>query len=302
VLVRRPLLARTAKPTVTRVVILAAAITGAVSCAAIAGINDGAEKRNVATDAAVAISADGAASGTDGATSADGTVPACPAPGNAADTATSMHASKVKTPVVLDGDGAEWSCVDRFAFTGGQRVVNLAAGRGIADVAMQWDEQHLYVWASVTTAAPAGNAPRATNYQNDSFSFFVSQPAPTSAYTANDHHIVLDSTNLLTDYAIGTRTGLAGINGKAGSVHDDGVTLTFVVELQIAASIVGRTAFATNDTVRVNFQINDGPSGTPPYRIWMLDPSVCTPVAGCTVQGTSEPYCDPRCTGVVTLR
>lgn len=300
---RRPLLARNAKPAVTLVVITAAAITGAVSCAAIAGINDGAEKRSVATtDAAVTVSADGAAAATDGATSADGAVAACPAPGNAADTATTMHASKVKTPVVLDGDGAEWSCVDRFAFDGGQRVTNLAAGRGIADVAMQWDEQHLYVWASLTTGAPAGNAPRATNFQNDSFGFFVSQRAPTSTYTANDHHIVLDSTNLLTDYAIGTRTGLAGINGKAGTVHGDGVTLTFVVELQVDASIVGRTAFAANDTVRVNFQVNDGPSGTPPYRIWMLDPSVCTPFGGCTIQNTSEPYCDPRCTGVVTLR
>lgn len=296
---RRPLLARNAKLVVTFLVTLAAGVAG---CAAIAGINDGADKNTVApTDAAVTATVDGASAG-DASTSTDGTVAACPAPGNAADTATTMHASKVKTPVVVDGDGVEWACVDRFSFTSGQRVVNLAAGRGVADIAMQWDEQHLYLWASVTTAAPAGTAARATNYQNDSFSFFVSQPTPTNTYTANDHHIVLDSTNLLTDYAIATRTGLAGINGKAGTVHDDGVTLSFVVELQVDASIVGRTAFAAGDTVRVNFQVNDGPSGTPPYRIWMVDPAVCTQFGTCNIQGTSEPYCDPRCTGVVTLR
>jgi len=34
----------------------------------------------------------------------------------------------------------------------------------------------------------------------------------------------------------------------------------------------------------------------------MVDPTVCTPFGTCTVQGTSEPFCDPRCTGVVTLR
>jgi len=246
--VRRSLLARNAKLVVTFLVTLAAGVAG---CAAIAGINDGADSKNTAsTDAAVTTHIDGPQD--DSSTTSDGMVMSCPPPGNAQDTATTMHASKVQTPVVIDGDGVEWACVDRLSLSSGQRVVNLAAGRGIADVAIQWDEQHLYLWASVTTAAPAGTAPRATNYQNDSFSFFVSQPTPTNAYTANDHHIVLDSTNLLTDYAISTRTGLAGINGKAGTIHDDGVTLSFVVELQVDASIVGRAAIAANDKEPVN--------------------------------------------------
>lgn len=296
---RWPLLARSAQLAATLGVTL---VAGVVGCAAIAGINDGADSKNTATtDAAVTLPSDGAPT-SDVPAGNDGMVMSCPRPGDAQDSPTTMHASRVQTPVVIDGDAVEWACVDRFRFDGGQRVSGLAAGRGVADVAMQWDAAHLYVWASLTTASPGGTAPRATNYQNDSLSFFVSQPTPTNAYTANDHQIVLDSTNLLTDYAISTRTSLAGIRGKAGTVHDDGVTLSFVVELQVDASIVGRTAFAAGDRVRVNFQVNDGPAAAPPYRIWMVDPTVCTSFTACNVQGTSEPYCDPRCTGVVTLR
>lgn len=272
-----------------------------VGCATLAGINDGEGASRTADggtgdDSGQALTKDAGAPGDDGA------VPPCLPGGNAAEGDGSLHATKVSAAVTVDGDGAEWSCVDRLAFTTGQRVVGLGAGRGVADVAMQWDETHLYLWAKVKTEPQPGTAPRLTNFNNDSFHLFLSSRNPTQTYTADDHHIVIDVLNQVADYAIGSRAGLQGIDAKSGPRQDDGALSTFVVEAKIDATTIGRTSFALGDTVRVNFQVNDTPNVETNYRIWFVDPAVCTAFGTCTRQGTSEPFCDPRCTGTVVLR
>ena len=286
-----------------RWLLLARGLSGGVclvGCATLAGINDG-EDRKISDDAGTV--SDQLPSRDDGSTTDDAGPGACPPGGNAADSEASIHATKVTKEVKVDGDGAEWTCVDRLAFTTGQRVVGLAANRGVADVAMQWDETHLYLWAKVRTASPTGNAQRLANFNNDSFHLYVASRTPTQTYTAADHHIVIDPLRQVADYEISTRPGLAGIDATSGLMQDEGGgIISFVVEAKLDAAIIGRTTFAAGDTVRVNFQINDQPDVANNYRIWFRDVAVCTTFATCERAGGSEPYCDPRCTGPVVLR
>jgi hypothetical protein len=228
----------------------------------------------------------------------------CAAGGNSADSPTKIHATKVQTPVKIDGDGAEWGCVDRFAFTGGQRVVGLAGGNAVADIAVQWDEANVYFWASVKTASTGDNgaAGRQGNFANDSIHLYLSGPSPNMNYTADDHHLVFDYKNQVADYAIGFRTGLDGIAAVVSPVTNANGTLSFVVEARIESQRIGRPTLKAGDKVRINFQLNDAPNSAGNYRIWFRDVAVCARFTKCDLAGGSEPYCDPRCTGEVELR
>lgn len=280
-------------------------LTGAclAGCAAIAGIGDG---ERVIVDEGGALpdrvtpGEGGPGSGTEGGAG-------CPPPGNAEEGPGRLRARRVVTPVVIDGTAAEWACVDRLAFTGGQQVVGLSAGRGVADVAMQWDEQYLYFLATVKTgsaggAAPGGAEPRDRSFANDSIHLFVAAPAPTAAYTAADHQIVLDWKDQAADFGITFRASLAGITSKMTRAPDEGGLLVFVVEARVAATLMDRPSFARDDVVRVNFQINDGPDSANNHRIWFRDAARCPAFAGCDKSGGSAPSCDPRCTGDLVLR
>ena len=288
--------------------LLARAVGGVVclaGCAALAGIDDGDPHGKAPGDAN-----DGGGNvplGEGGGPSEGGGFLPDGAPcaaGNAVESAAVLHAQHVQpqAPVKLDGAGDEWACVDRFAFTGGQRVMGLVDGRGVADIAIQWDEQHLYVLANVVTASPTADAGRLQNFNNDSLSVFVVGPTPGTTYTANDHHIAIDSAGLVADYAIGARTSVAGIAAAVSTPVDSGGFLKFTIELQIDASIFRGEALKAADRIGMNFQINDAPDVANHYRVWFVDPAKCTKLASCTVSGTSEPYCDPRCMGEVVLR
>jgi hypothetical protein len=286
--------------------VTALALTGSlIGCATLAGVNDGKERPPAPVDDSGARDEEEtsvAPSNDDASLVADASVLPCAPGGDAAESSSVIHASKVKTAVTVIGEGAEWTCVDRLAFTAGQRVVGLGEGRGVADVAMQWDEQHLYLWAKVRTGGDPGTAPRLSNFNNDSFHLYAFSKAPTATYTADDHHIVIDVLGQTADYAIGSREALTGIDAKAGPRQDENGMSSFVVEAKIDAVILGRTSLAQGDTVNVNFQINDQPDIANNYRVWFRDVGVCKSFTGCDVGGGSEPFCDPRCTGSVVLR
>jgi hypothetical protein len=283
-------------PLVLRSSVLGAVLSG---CALLAGIDDGKGKSG-ATDAGSAATDAFVQSG-DGSVG-DEPAPAECMPGSASEDASHIHASKVQgsAPVVIDGAGGEWKCVDTLAFTTGELVVGLGAGRGVANVKMQWDETHLYLLADVTTGSPGGTAAAASNFTNDSFAFYVVSPTPALGYTQNDHHYVIDHKSQVTDYEISTRPAAVGITAQAANVHDDGITLNFTVEARVDAANVGRTAFAKGDVVRVNFQVNDQPDVGNNYRVWFHEAARCVATAGTCPR--AEPYCDPRCTGDVELR
>jgi hypothetical protein len=279
------------------------AVACASGCASLAGINDGNDVAASSGGVDLPVRDGGGPLG-DGGAGPDA-LAACK-PGNAADSTSRIHASKVvlDAPVVVNGDPAEWACVDRLDFSTGGRVIGSTAGHDVAEIAMQWDEQHLYLLARVTTDSPGGTAAGDQIFKNDSLHLFLAgpDPQPGAGYRASDHQIVLDYMSFVADYGGGlTRATPAGITAKAGPFLSQNGLLTFVVEARIDAAIIGRPAGLTaGERVRVNFQINDNAAAA--YRTWFWEAAVCVGFGTCTRAGASEPYCDPHCTGEVELR
>ncbi len=274
---------------------------GALGCATLAGINDGTSGAPDSGGVDLPVR-DGGRAGDAGAD--PDASPSCP-PGKVTSSTSLLQASKVSidAPVTVNGDPAEWACVDRLDFSTGGRVVGPAAGHDVAEIAMQWDEQHLYLLARVTTDSTGGTSTGNQIFKNDSIHLFVAapDPQPNAGYRPSDHQIVFDYMSFVADYGGGaSRAGTDGIMATTGPFNSQGGVLTFVVEARIDAAVVGRSAFVQGERVRVNFQINDNAAAT--YRIWFFDAAVCKAFGTCDTGGASLPFCDPHCSGEVELR
>jgi hypothetical protein len=288
--VRWPLLARS--------IVVAACLGG---CATLAGIHDGTDGTTSPGSGDAGADADAVASGEGGADAS-----ATCKPGNASDSTSRIHASRVTddAPVAIDGSDAEWTCVDRLGLETGGRAIGVADGHDTARIAMQWGDQHLYLLANVASDSPGGTATGAETFKNDSLHLFLAgpNPVPQAGYRTSDHQIAMDYQKGVTDYGGGlTRPTIDGITATSGPFTDQNGTLSFVVEARIDASIIGRTKLQAGDVVRVNFQINDKTATV--YRVWYWESAVCKAFTGCDRGGgASDPYCDPSCTGEVVLR
>ena len=271
-------------------------------CATLAGINDGNGHASSSGETELPVR-DGGGPGDGGL---DPDAPAsCPARG-VTSSLSQLHASRVApdAPVTVNGSPAEWACVDRLDFSTGGRFVGSAAGHDTAEIAMQWDELHLYLLARVTTDSPGGTSTGNQIFKNDSLNLFVAapDPQPNAGYRTSDHQIVFDFQSFVADYGGGaSRPGTDGIMAVTGPFTSQSGVLTFVVEARIDAAILGRSAgFTQGERVRVNFQINDDAASA--YRIWFWDGAVCNGFGTCDTGGASLPYCDPHCSGEVELR
>ena len=281
---------------VARSLVLAACVAG---CASLAGINDGND--GAASSGDIELPTRDGSAPSEGGTDTDASCTR----GSATDTASRFHASKVAldAPVMVNGDPVEWGCVDRLDFSTGGRSVGTPAGHDTAEIAMQWDEQHIYLLARVTTDSPGGTATGDQIFKNDSVHLIIAgpEPQPATPYRATDHQIAFDYMSFVAGYAGGSPRTPNGITAKTGPFKSENGVLTFVVEARIDAAIVGRPGgFTQGERVRVNFQINDAAGAA--YRLWYWEGAVCTPFSGCNVGGVSEPYCDPHCSGEVELR
>jgi hypothetical protein len=281
--------------------VLGACVAG---CATLAGINDGNDGPGSSGSVELPVR-DGGPGSSEGGASSDA-LASCTR-GNAADGTSRLHAPKVAldAPVNVNGDPAEWACVDRLDFSTGGRAVGPAPGHDIAEIAMQWDELHLYFLARVTTDSPGGTAVGDQIFKNDSVHLILTgpNPQPAAGYRASDHQIVFDYMSFVADYGGGlTRPSTSGVAAAAGPFTSQNGVLTYVVEARIEAAIVGRpSGFKQGERVRLNFQINDNAAAA--YRIWFWESAVCKAFTGCDRgAGASEPYCDPQCTGEVELR
>ena len=272
------------------------------ACAALAGINDGNGSASTSGEPGLPVR-DGAAP-SDGSPDLDAPA-ACPAR-NVTSSLAQFRASKVAldAPVTINGDPAEWACVDRLDFSTGGRVVGAAPAHDIAEIAMQWDEQHLYLLARLTTDSPGGTALGDQIFKNDSMHLYLAgpDPQPGAGYRTSDHQMVFDYQSRVADYGGGsTRSGVNGITASTGTFKSQNGVLTFDVEARVDAAIVGRSqGFTQGDRVRVNFQVNDNAAAS--YRIWFWESAVCKGFGTCDTGGASLPYCDPHCSGEVELR
>jgi hypothetical protein len=170
-----------------------------------------------------------------------------------------------------------------------------------AEIAMQWNASHLFVWARVRTVDPVGSDTTQI-HRNDSFSLYVTAPAPGVDYRADDHRLVFDGSKRVVEYAgsnVARGSVAAGIVAvSTESIAQNGVK-TFDIEASIAATATGRTAFAEDGEVRVSFQINDVDSqATIGYRLWYFANDTTCQCGG----SPGGPSCNLQCTGKVVLK
>lgn len=275
-------------------IVLFVSLAGA--CAAIAGLEEPTRDGPIARpDAAADVTA-------------SDTRPACRPGGEASDGKGRLHAVRADVAPEIDGRFDDWACADKMAIGAGDRARDGIPATSTADVAIMWDAVHLYFWARVTVQNPSNTA-SADIYINDSVHLFLAADGPAQDYRGLDHQLVFDVRKQVADFGDvpptrrGTGNGVRGVRAMTSDAIVSGNQSAFEVEVVIDAGVIGRTSFASGERVRVNFQVNDGaPGSTTGYRTWFHDPASCVAHIGCAISGTSEPYCDPRCTGEVELR
>ena len=304
-MVRRPLLARNAKVVVTFFVTLAAGVAG---CAAIAGINDGADGPKPSTDGAT--SDDGKMSVGDGGIASDGAAP-CVARSTVQPTG-AIHAPQATTEPAIDGKFDEWACIDRIDI--GQGVVNkgMPPGAQRVEFAMQWTPTDLYFYAHPVTTAPGFDNTGTQIFANDSVHLIIGRdPPPTASgtYRMGDHQLTFDYKGRFGDYVNGSFVG-SSVAAVTNAVAPADGTIDFQVEARITALSLGLTRFSAGQRLVMNIMLVDATAmNALGFRIWRLPAkatcpcdSTTDPGSCCARTGTQDsPTCDIRCTDSLVL-
>lgn len=302
---RRPLLARNAKLVVTFFVTAAAGVAG---CAAIAGINDGADGTKPSSDAAT--SDDATTRVVEGGVAADGATP-CVAKSTLQPTGV-IHAQQAMTPPVIDGKFDEWTCIDRIDV--GQGVLNkgMPAGSQRVEFAMQWTPTDLYFYAHPVTAAPGFDNVGDQIFANDSVHLIIGRdPAPTASgsYRTGDHQLTFDYKGEFGDYVNGTYKG-STVAAVALADAPAAGTIDFQVEARITALSLGLTKFSAGQKLVINLMLVDATAmNAIGFRLWRLPPKATCPCDSTTDPGSccartgsqDSPTCDIRCTDSLQL-
>ena len=304
---RRPLLARNAKAIATLCVSLGAGIVG---CAAIAGINDGADPTKASGDAS--SGGDGTMSPAEGGTSAEGAGP-CVANVTQQPTGT-VHAQRAMAEPVIDGKLDEWACIDRVDI--GMGVVNkdmpaLVAGSQHVEFALLWTPADLFFYAHAITKAPGFDNTGSQVFANDSVHLIIGRsPPPTTSGTfrTGDHQLTFDYKGRFGDYVNGNFVGTPVAAVASSPAGQD--PIDFQIEARIPAASLGLTNFTAGQTLVFNIMLVDATAmNAIGFRLWRLpDKATCpcdapgSSTACCARIGTQDsPTCDIRCTQSLQL-
>lgn len=304
-MVRRSLLARNTKLVVTFFVTLAAGVAG---CAAIAGINDGADATKPSSDGATGD--DGKMSVGEGGITTDGGTP-CVAKSTLQPTG-AIHAQQAVAPPVIDGKFDEWTCIDRIDI--GEGVVNkgMPAGGQRVEFAMLWTPTDLYFYAHPVTTAPGFDNLNSQIFANDGVQLMIGRdPPPTASgsYRTGDHQLTFDYKGRFGDYVNGMFVG-SSVAAIASADTPAANTVDFQVEARITALSLGLPKFTSGQKLIVNIMLVDATAMNAfGFRIWRLpSKTVCPcdsttdPTSCCARIGTQDtPTCDIRCTDSLVL-
>lgn len=305
---RRPLLARDAKPIVTLCVALAAGIVG---CAAIAGINDGVDATKPTGDASSGGDrGDGTMSVTEGGVTSDGAGPCVPKV-TQQPTGT-VHAQQAMAVPVIDGKFDEWACIDRVDI--GMGVVNkgMPAGSQRVEFALLWTPADLFFYAHASTTAPGFDNTGSQVFANDSVHLIIGRsppPAASGTFRTGDHQLTFDYKGRFGDYVNGnfqTATPVAAVaSSPAGQDPID-----FQIEARITAASLGLTNFTAGQSLVFNIMLVDATAmNAIGFRIWRLPDKATCPCDSTTDPGSccarignqDSPTCDIRCTQTLQL-
>jgi hypothetical protein len=198
---------------------------------------------------------------------AGGCPPLSPTPISGARKATAVRAIGTKT---IDGNLNEWrKCLSL--------VLNLQSAAKIApttsataQVYLEWDQDALYVAATITDGKLDGTNPTEPA-SNDSFEIFASGEATrVGNYKPLDHHYIIDHRGTAKDYS----------NVNVAAPFPNGVSIVipggYQVEARIPANELG--GMLTKDKILgFDTMMNDDMLATKGYLIWAMEPHVaCT--------------------------
>lgn len=263
-----------------------------VGCAAIAGVGDGET--------------------IDGSPELDGGVPALedgPAPDGGpcvakrtASTGGVIRARRATAAPKLDGEFADWACVDRIDVGKGAFEKGMPDGGQSLEFAFQWTEAAVWFYAHAVTAQPAGTNTGDLVFTNDSVHLIIGagDPPATGVYRDGDHQITFDHSAQIGDYKQGIATGVT-IPARVTTTRGPG-PIDFEIEARIDATLLKVPPFAANQKLFVNLQLVDNKGATNiGFRLWRTPACGCK--AGCCerIGNVDSPTCNLRCTEVLQL-
>lgn len=208
---------------------------------------------------------------------------------------------RIETALTVDGVLDDWpTCfIDVDASTAGLvRDLNGTSGLyaiGRFSLAMVPDDERIFLGAEVAIVPPLGNAPVPNIYENNAISTYFDADGITLAnrYDADAAQIVVDHANRNAAFRAGTGVVTVPDVASAARVGDT----TFVIEMSIRPSTLGRTAFAPEIGFDIGLVGGNGDVMVSEL-VWF---QACTrPTCGCA-STDSAPYCDARQFGRATL-
>lgn len=208
---------------------------------------------------------------------------------------------RIETPLAIDGALDDWpTCfIDVTPENAGLvRDLNGVTGlyaAGRFSLAMVPDDDRVYLAAEVAIVPPLGNAPVPNIYENNAISAYFDGDGVTltNRYDTDAAQIVVDHANRTAAFRSGTGVVPAPDLDTATQVGDT----TFVIELSLHPSTLGRTAFAPEIGFDIGLVGGNGDVMVSEL-VWF---QACTrPTCGCA-NTESAPFCDARQFGRATL-
>jgi hypothetical protein len=208
---------------------------------------------------------------------------------------------RIETPLSVDGSLEDWpTCFIGVDSSNAGLVRDLGGTSGLHatgrfSLAMIPDDERIFVGAEVTIVPPLGNAPIPNIYENNAISAYFDGDGVTLAnrYDADAAQIVVDHANRTAAFRSGTGVVTVPDVQSAARVGDS----TFVIEMSIRPSTLGRTAFAPEIGFDIGLVGGNGDIMVSEL-VWF---QACTrPTCGCA-STDSAPYCDARQFGRATL-
>lgn len=211
--------------------------------------------------------------------------------------------------LTIDGDLGDWAGVPFFPLN--QRTAASVLGDGMftadasvddadssAMIALQWDQQYLYVAAAVTDDVRALHPTMADYFQDDCFQLYLDGNHDRAVtFDADDLDLLVRADNAAEQYDLATGMDIAGAPaGTLSATRDAGVAASWNIELAIPWTRLGPLPPAPQRRVGIDIIVDDDDDLMMPVRKHYL-----ILFQNSTEMGCAEPYCSTTSFGDAVL-